>query len=109
MKKNYKISYIVVKTGVKWRLTINVDKTNVIHFRCKCIMPMDYNFLFYNNVLKIDKYKYLGIILQEHLDFNVTASVLASAVGRALGVAVISKLKSFKIQDSTCIKCITLM
>ncbi len=43
----------------------------------------------------VDKYKYLGIILQEHLDFNVTASVLASAAGRALG-AIISKFKSFK-------------
>ncbi len=79
-----------------WRLKINVNKTNVVHFSGKHTKPTDYNFLFDNNVLKIvDKYNYLGIILQEHLDFNVTASVLASTAGRALR-AIISKFKSFK-------------
>ncbi len=53
---------------------------------------MDYNFL----LKLVDKYKYLGILLQEHLDFNIKASVLASAAGRILG-AIISKFKSFKI------------
>ncbi len=90
------ILHCVEKWCKKWRLKINVDKTNVVHFRGKSTKPTDYNFLFDNNVLiKVDKYKYLGIILQEHLDFNVTSSVLASAAGSALG-AIISKFKSFK-------------
>ncbi len=57
----------------------------------------------------VDKYKYLGIILETHFDFNITASVLASAVERALGT-VISIFRGFKMQDSThFVKCITLM
>ena len=31
------------------------------------------------------EYKYLGVILHEHVDFGVTAEVLAGAGGRALG------------------------
>ena len=42
-----------------------------------------------------DKYKYLGIYLNEYLDFNVTCETLAGAAGRALG-GVISKFKQFK-------------
>ncbi len=33
----------------------------------------------------MDKYKYLGIILDEYLDFNINATVLASSASRALG------------------------
>jgi hypothetical protein len=52
--------------------------------------------MFDNTVLNIvDRYKYLGIVLNEHFDFNVTSSVLAGAVGRALGT-VISKFRSLK-------------
>ncbi len=40
---------------------------------------------------KIDKYKYIGTILNDHLNFRVTAEVLAGDGGRALG-SVISKL-----------------
>ncbi len=56
----------------------------------------EFNFTFDNSPLNVvNKYKYLGIILEEHLDFNLTASVLANAAGRALG-AVISKFKTLK-------------
>ncbi len=43
----------------------------------------------------VDKYKYLGTILNEHLDFSVTSSVLSGVAGRALG-AVISEFKWLK-------------
>ncbi len=77
----------------KWRLKVNADKNNVVHFRGKRKACTKFNFKFDHNELKIvDRYKYLGIILQENLDYNVTRSVLARAVGRALG-AVISKFK----------------
>ncbi len=52
--------------------------------------------MFDKTVLNIvDRYKYLCTILNEHLDFSVTSSVLSGAAGRALG-AVISKFKGFK-------------
>ena len=42
------------------------------------------------------EYKYLGIILDEHLKFDSCIAALASAGGRALG-AIISKSKELKI------------
>ena len=63
---------------------MNADKTNVMHFRHKRTTCTKFNFKFDHNELKIvDRYKYLGIILQENLDYNVTTSVLAGAAGRA--------------------------
>ncbi len=47
------------------------------------------------NVLDIvDKYKYLRTVLNEHLNFTVTADALASAGGRTLS-SVISKFSTF--------------
>ncbi len=52
-------------------------------------------FMFDGSELEIVKqYKYLGVFLDEYLDFNVTANVLAGAAGRVLG-AVLSKLRNF--------------
>ncbi len=53
-----------------------------------------------NRVFKIDEacletvsqYKYLGIILDEHMDFTKTAELLANSACRALG-SVINKVK----------------
>ena len=56
-------------------------------------------FVFDNTVLSIvDRYKYMGTVLNEHLDFTLTFSILAGAAGRALG-AVISKFKALDLID----------
>ena len=39
-----------------------------------------------------DKYKYLGLVLNEHLDYNITAKYVAQSATRALGL-LISKFK----------------
>jgi hypothetical protein len=39
-----------------------------------------------------DKHKYLGIVLHEHVDFNVTERVVAQSASRALGL-LIAKFK----------------
>ena len=44
------------------------------------------------NLEIVSEYKYLGVVLQEYLDYNTTAELLASASGRALG-AVINRVK----------------
>ena len=51
----------------------------------------------YNNskLEYVENYKYLGVVLSEHLNYSVTADVLASAGGRALG-AVISKFHNYR-------------
>ncbi len=43
----------------------------------------------------VDKYKDLGTILDEHLDFNITASILYAASGRTLS-GVISEFIYFR-------------
>jgi hypothetical protein len=46
-----------------------------------------------NNELEIvERYKYLGVILDAHLVYSVTASTLAESTGRALG-AVYNKFR----------------
>jgi hypothetical protein len=70
----------------KWRMRINVKKTKIVHFRTPSQPKTEYNFLFNNEIVQcVDKYKYLGIILDEHLNFNTTVTVLAGSANRALG------------------------
>jgi hypothetical protein len=47
------------------------------------------------NFETVKQYKYLGIILNEHLDYSISASVLSESAGRALG-GIISKFKVLK-------------
>ena len=56
----------------KFRMMVNNDKTNIIHFR-QWNEPRS-NFKFYSGefVLQtVDKYKYLGCVLDEFLDFII--------------------------------------
>ena len=96
----------------KWRLLINKSKSQVIHFRKKGKSKSETEFVFGDEPLKIvTKYKYLGVILDEFLDYRVTAEVLADAGGRALG-GIIHKLQplrdvryeTFKKLFETCVK-----
>jgi len=78
-----------------WKLEVNTSKSKIMHFRKKSKPVCDYTFKLGNEDVEIvSKYKYLGIILDEHIDYRVTSEVLASASGRALG-SIISKLKTF--------------
>ncbi len=44
---------------------------------------------------KVDKYKYLGVYLDEYLDYQTIANTLSGTAGRALG-NVFAKFKSFR-------------
>ena len=80
----------------KWRMRVNVTKTKIVHFRVKSQTKSTYKFMYGTDEIEIvDKYKYLGIILDEYLDFDTTSSVLAGSGGRALG-AVYSKFCKLK-------------
>ena len=77
----------------KWRMNINCSKSSVVHFRRKITPQTGYNFTFGGLALdKVNKYKYLGVMLHENLDYSVIANTLADAGGRALG-SVINKYK----------------
>ena len=81
----------VSEWGKKWRIKFNNSKSKVVHFRSKQANCTENDFYVCNQVLeKVPSYKYLGLIIEQFLDFNISAEVLASAGSRALG-ALISK------------------
>ena len=78
----------------KWRLTINSEKTKIIHFRPVTLPQCNDNFSCGNSEVEItDKYKYLGFWFQENLDMKFATSDLAKSAGRALS-AIYAKFKS---------------
>ena len=63
-------------------MEVNVSKTNVVHFRKLNQPKTNYNFKYGNiDIAVTDRYKYLGCILNDTLDFSVTANVLSEAAG----------------------------
>ena len=79
-----------------WRLKLNEIKTKVMHFRSNRIVITNNIFKYGENILSIvPNYKYLGIILDEHLNFNDCTQTLSDAAGRALG-GIIAKFKTLK-------------
>ena len=80
----------------KWRMRINVSKSKVVHHRIKGHKETQFKFKLGDcNIDTVDRYKYLGVVLDSSLDFGVTAAVLAESAGRALGT-IYSKFKSNK-------------
>ena len=70
----------------KWRMAINADKTQVVHFRNQSRLRSDFSFTFGSGNLKIvPYYKYSGVIFDENLSFEMNSSVLADSACRALG------------------------
>ena len=80
----------------KWRLRVNCKKTKVVHFRTLNESITKFSFTYgHFKVETVSSYKYLGIIFDEHLSFNLTAEALSGAAGRALG-KLFSVYKGFK-------------
>ena len=62
----------------KWRLSINNSKTNVVHFRPKCIKRTPFEFKNGNVIIEpTDRYKHLGLMLDEFGTFESCATVLS--------------------------------
>ena len=79
-----------------WRVKVNETKTQVVHFRNKRSDITNYSFMYNGKELEIkNNYRYLGVILDDHLDLSHCTQTLADAAGRALG-AIISKFKSLR-------------
>jgi hypothetical protein len=76
-------------------MSINTSKSNVVHFRPGTVSRCSSVFVCGESEIALtDRYKYLGLVLTEHLDFAVTAKAVAQSANRALGL-VIAKAKSF--------------
>lgn len=73
----------------KWEMKLNVEKSKVMHVR-----HPEYDIstipIVYENI-KLDyvsKYKYLGLVLNEHMDMNESVKNVALAANRALGILI---------------------
>ena len=97
---------IVSEWCKKWRLVVNRDKSNIVHFRPSSKVRSDYMFNLGPDILEYkDSYKYLGVVLDQFLEFNQTAKILADSAGRALGSLVnkFKKLKNMRFNTYTAI------
>ena len=62
----------------KWRLNINMEKSKIVHFRNARKKQSEFKFSFGNLTLLYTKtYKYLGLLLDQHLSFNDSIRTLA--------------------------------
>ena len=75
-------------------MTVNEEKSNVIHFRPNSVNKTDYVFTCGDKQLKkVDRYKYLGLLMTEHLNYEEMAKHVAKSASRALSL-LITKFKS---------------
>ena len=57
---------------MQWGLDINVLKSNIIHFRPKKVTISQFGFKCGTHAINtIDRYTYLGVILDEHMPFSL--------------------------------------
>ena len=55
----------------RWRLSINNTKSGVVHFRCNRVRRTEFKFqLAGTDVEVVSEYKYLGVVLDEHLTYR---------------------------------------
>ena len=79
----------------KWRLEVNLTKTNVMHIRNAGCNQSKFVFLFNCRIVTYcNTYKYLGSTLDEFLNFNKTSETQAESAGRALGALITKTIKN---------------
>ena len=77
------------------KLFINSSKSNIVHFRNPSKTKSNFAFKANDETIEYaSHYKYLGLVLSEHLDYALTAKVVSQSANRALGL-LIAKTKAF--------------
>ena len=65
-------------------ITNNGAKSNILHSRNSSVTRSNFVFKVNDNSLPyVSQYKYLGLVLLEHLDYAVTAKIVAQSVNRS--------------------------
>ena len=80
---------IVEEWCSRWRMTLNIAKTKVVHFRkrLRSRTRSDYHFAFNNQVIEYSEhYKYLGLLFTEHLDWGKALEEIHRKANRALAL-----------------------
>ena len=74
-----------------------LQKNNVVHFRQKSISRTHTVSSFCSGTIETtDKHTYLGVILSEHLDYNIMIKCVAQSVSLALGLNFNRKCKKMR-------------
>ena len=88
----------------KWQIQVNNSKSQIVHFRNPSVSRSSVVFTVGNvNLEYVSQYKYLGLMISEHLDMKVTADHVAKAASRALGL-LIAKSKAMGGIPFNCFK-----
>ena len=89
------ILFIVETCCKRYRLEVNLSKTNILHVRNLRRQRSKFTFLFdMKPVPYCVSYKYLGVNINEHLDFKFTVEKHADSAGRALGCIITKMIKN---------------
>ena len=74
----------------KWKLQVNAKKTQVVHFRYgPSVNRTTFQFTCGVDCIKVvDKYRYLGLVFSEFLNFELMVKTVAQAAHRALGLLI---------------------
>ena len=84
------------------KMSVNISKAKVVHFRKKNKALTDFEFKLGDSILEIcHKYKYLGVILNEFVDFTEITNVLSESAGRAFSMLVSNLYKKVDVTWST--------
>ena len=79
----------------RWRLSVNLSKTNILHVRDKKVQQSNFIFLFDKiPVPYCTRYKYLGLFINEHLDYKQIAELQSEAASRALSLIITKMIKN---------------
>ncbi len=69
-----------------WRMFTNTAKTHVIHSRANPTPLTDITFSYRNMIIeKLDRVRYLGMEMNEHVNLEIIANTISDAASRALG------------------------
>lgn len=81
----------------KWRMSVNTDKTKTMVFRKNPQTKKETVHITYDSQVleQVDRYKYIGVMFDEVLKFNLAHEELGASGSRALG-AIIGKAKTYK-------------
>ena len=79
----------------KWRLTVNPEKSKVIHFRTSAVPQSTFTFKCGAKEIEyVSSYKYLGLWFNEHLDMTKTVKELSKSASRALSALYLKSLRA---------------
>ena len=91
-----------IQWSKQWKITFNTSKCNIVNHRPKSLSVSKFKFsLGVQNFNKtVDSYRYLGIMIDEHIDFKMCLNTLAQSGTRAPG-ALIHKNKMIDLSHNT--------